>query len=184
MRSASLTAFVDELEKIAAGPRVIYDPEMRTGAQYWPPSFVDRVEAARPDIGVKAMVGKKHGALVGPHPSQFSHHPEGAQAYKALRRHEMTHWMRDRRGLFGGVGKPGLRNVLRTAREEGAAYLSQRKALRNAPQIRRQSLVRLPKDFLTSMRAAYPAGVGKAVMGGTLGKVVRPIAGLAKRFVR
>jgi hypothetical protein len=162
-----LAAFVDELEKIAAGPARIVDEQLPPGtAQYWQPHKVDAVDAAHPQIGLKRHVGKRHGALLsGPSP-QFPSFEENA-ASRGLRRHELTHWLRDRKGKMTGVGKPGFGNVLRTAREEAVAYGGELKSLRRAgaPHMQPLSVMTIPKRFLGSMKAAYPKGILRAALG-------------------
>jgi hypothetical protein len=170
MNRVMLLAFSDELEKISAGPALVYDPQAEqsgSAAAYWPPKKVDQVDTIHPQLGLKKYVGKKHGLIVTTHPSQYAYHPEGKAAYRALRRHEMTHWARDKKGKMKGIGEGGLGNVLRTAREEVVAYGSQDKALRRGGAglgTRVKAVLRTPKLFLGSMRTAYPKGVLRAAL--------------------
>lgn len=173
----SFGAFSDELEKIAAGPRVFHDPTLLTHAglagKYIAPEVI---HSADPRAAMVRSAVAAHGKPIKPGQGFLAMapleqirssiaKPERTQAvYNATRRHEMTHWLRGKRGLMRGLGEPGLMNVARTAREELAAQLSGLKArgMKEVPLI--DKLKSLWVGVPGSVRAAYPQGVMKAVL--------------------
>ena len=98
MPPAVFVSFVDEMEKIAAGPKIITDYDLP------------------PDIEGVFMPKTKTVHVSG-------YLPPWRQ--KLVRRHELTHWLRDKRGKgLGPVTGKGLLHKLRHFREEFAAERS------------------------------------------------------------
>lgn len=98
---------------------------------------------------------------------------------KNTRRHELTHYLRGKAGKMEGVGQPGLRNVLRTGREELIAYTKGVDAFdKMGPQYVSQAAKGVIPGAVASVREAYPQGVAHAALGGTL----KPVRDLAQRF--
>lgn len=100
----------------------------------------------------------------------------GEDLRNVTRRHELIHYMRARKGLMDGAGKPGIRNVLRTLREETAAGLGAAIRAKN-PVIRALSIPSAlgGAGVSTSNAYAHTGGVGKALLGGSIGKVLRAL---------
>ncbi len=98
---------------------------------------------------------------------------------KNTRRHELTHYLRGKAGKMEGVGQPGIRNVLRTGREELIAYTKGVDAFdKMGPQYVSQAAKGVIPGAVASVREAYPQGVAHAALGGTL----KPVRDLAQRF--
>jgi hypothetical protein len=178
----SFSAFSDELVKIAAGPVIRDTPTLlsqygRVGHYYTPENMELPGNAElKSQVGAKANKGV---VLMAPR-SEIAAvpgvNPEGAnRIYRSYRRHELTHWKRGQMGKLEGVGQPGIRNVLRTAREEIAANAQGAKSLLRsgvpAGAIGRNAAL----TFAGSMRGAYPGGIGKAMLGGTISRIGRAL---------
>jgi hypothetical protein len=101
--------------------------------------------------------------------------------YRATRRHEIAHWSRARKGKMKGYGEPGLRNVLRSAREEMIAYGSMGKRL--PEEMERNWAKEFFPATAASVQQAYAptGGVKKAILGGSLSKPARIARKLLKR---
>lgn len=183
-----LTFFALELlEKTAAGPLIIDvdDPRLlNTAALNLDPKtffstadtaskaqvrqlFPEAVEALEKGRGVILLPSKANLAQ-----SPFLDAEEADAAYKQLRRHEMTHWMRSRKGKDLSVS-PGIRGVLKNAREELAAAVSQTKIKGVPPEITRTLQTSVIPATLTSVKANYAnrGGPLKAMTQGSLKKV-------------
>lgn len=101
-------------------------------------------------------------------------------------RHELTHAMRERAGHMEGVGQPGLRNVLKTIREEAIANfegirgLERMKAPQTAPALYQNAVKAVVPTMVGSVAGSYArqGGVGRAAFSGTL----KPLLGIAERL--
>lgn len=89
---------------------------------------------------------------------------------RAKLRHELTHALRDRAGKMERYGKPGVRGVLTTMREEALAYGKELGSLDKHPQLQTQVAQGTGPNFFTSLRAAHApqGGVRKALLSGSL----------------
>tara|TARA_B100000131_G_scaffold132800_1_gene129389 strand:- start:5229 stop:5801 length:573 start_codon:yes stop_codon:yes gene_type:complete len=189
MNKLLASAFVDEMEKLAAGPLIVHmsdpsSPGKHVKASTFlnnPPERLRQIMAEVPAVRKAAEKGQSVLFLPSPEGLSKLYGPAGGQAaYNTMRRHEMTHWLRDRRGKMKGVGEPGLRNVLRSAREEMAAHLSQTRT-RGLTGVQREALGKLVgPGTIGSVKAnyAYMGGARKAALGGTASKILKAL----KRF--
>ena len=172
MNPRTLSAFSDELEKIAAGPKIFHDPsllQLGLVGKYIPPSEIhstkpqaeylrNTIPGIKPGQGLLAMTPREtiRASIA---------KPERANAaYNITRRHEMTHWLRERRGKMKGIGQPGLMNVGRTIREELAGHLSGIRARGTAGVPFRDKAMSVLVGVPASLKAAYPRGVLRAVL--------------------
>ena len=184
------TSFLDELEKIAAGPFIIEVDDPSIGGRFIPrDSFMELMEA-RPEIRAtyqeefpEILKSKKDVVFV---PSKKALSEAGIPdknidpMYRAYRRHELAHWSRARKGKMKGYGEPGLRNVLRSVREEVVGYGSMGKHL---PKDMERDLAKkfLPITTASVQQAYAPkGGVKKAILGGSLSKPAR----IARKLLR
>ena len=188
----AVTSFWGELEKIAAGPFMIEvdDPSLLSGhalnvtaesflknpndthrviIKHWPQAL----EAAKKGRGVVLVPSIKNLEQM---PGMD---PESARAnYKQLRRHELTHWMRKRKGYGGIESAPGLRNVLKNTREEWAAHVSQAVGTRGISDAHRKQIASAAWPGTMSAVAgnyAHMGGVRKAALGGNFGRALRAL---------
>lgn len=194
MNSIALSTMRDELLKIASDIKVHHDPvgTMRqTGfvGKYFSPARV----AEEPVLqGISG--GKKH-VLALPAREDFTDllknrpdfvgDPEGLRtasdaAYKSSRKHELTHYLRGKKGKMDRYGKPGVRGVLTTGREEVAAHLQGLKPYKRSEKMMSQASQGVIPGVVGSVQSAYPQGIRKALLGGTLGKAL----GLGGRLLR
>lgn len=185
----AMIAFVDEVEKIALDIRLHTDPvgsALRTeliGAYFNPE------EVKSNPVRMALAKGRPHLIAMAPHEDiksllkmnpTYANTPEAGmdliakRMHHALQRHELTHYMRGKLGKTKGVGKPGVMNVLRSLREETAGFLSGGKALAKTPTLQKRYFQVMFPSIAESVRKDYAAtgGVRKAIMGGTLGKVL------------
>lgn len=192
-----LAACIDELEKIAAGPKIIHHDLRIPGQESKGPAggFIPRGEYDRMQQGTHAIKnmpkvkGLKPGQdVVSLPPSKVmraelrkkmgSDVPKSISndLYKMTRRHELTHWLRNKRGKMPldaeGRLKPGLRNVARTAREEAVANVAMLKGAKNKT-MRRLTAATIPINVVNSVRGAYSdqGGVLRNAAGGTLKRI-------------
>jgi hypothetical protein len=190
--STSLPSFLDELEKIALSIRRAELPGMgHVMGMYLNPARIQENAA----IAAPLARGRTHLLLEKPMGElrqmmggmrDFAGKPElieqAAQAArKSMARHELTHYLRDRAGHMAGVGQPGLRNVLRTAREEAIAYGNGLKPFEKmGPQYLGQAAAGIPAGIVSSVRQAYAntGGAARAALGGTL----KPLLPWAQRL--
>tara|TARA_Y100000034_G_C6905241_1_gene419815 strand:+ start:2302 stop:2880 length:579 start_codon:yes stop_codon:yes gene_type:complete len=182
-------SFVNELRKIAAGPLVIDvdDISLLNGRAVHvlpdgilsPKSqahhiirnkFPQAIAAAEQGKSVILLPSKKNLAsspYVGPDAADA--------AYNQLRRHEMTHWLRWKKGKKGMEISPGVRGVVRNAREEFAASVSQVKTRGLHPAQQKLMASQVIPSTVASVKGnyAHQGGVKKALMGGKAGKALR-----------
>ena len=173
----------DELEKIALNVQLIHEPGLLSTHGLAGKHVTNKTIMAE-NPGLAKTVNLKPGrdalfmapksefrAMVGQH---------GDEAYKATRRHELTHYMRGKRGKMARVGTPGLRGLGTTAREELIAHVSALKG-RSIPV--QQGLARgIAPGTLASMRSAYPGQkLRNVAMGGKAGNLLRRVGRLFKR---
>lgn len=188
MDAQVLTFFALELlEKTAAGPLIIDvdDPRLLStnAVNLDPKSFLSTADSPAKTLikqqypeAVEALKAGR-GVIMLPSKANLAQNPfldaETADAtYKQLRRHEMTHWMRGRKGKDLSTS-PGIRGVLRNAREELAATASQTKIKGVSPAITRTLQANMVPAALASVKSnyAHQGGPLKAMAQGSLKKV-------------
>ena len=173
-----------ELEKIALGITTREVPREHMGGAYGRMMPADQVNVhARALYGVKpgqALMGvapaaEQIGQLPGAHflPEEMQK-SLGEDLNRHVRRHELIHYLRGRQGKLEGAVQPGIRNVLRTGREELAASFGAARRMKS-PELKALALAGVPGEALSSVMHNYApvGGVGKALLGGTLGKALR-----------
>jgi len=185
LKETTLTAFCDELEKIAlsikqvdqpgmlslhglAGKHVTHDTIMREN-----PAFAKQLGVSSTGKDVIFMAPKQEfAAAYGSH---------GDEARRAIKRHELTHYMRGKRGKMARLGKPGLRGLGVTAREELAAHLVP--ALRTkSPEIQKALAKGVLPGTLQSVRTAYPGQrLRDVAMGGKAGALLKRVGKFFRR---
>lgn len=197
-----IQAFSDELQKLALDLRVLDHPGLPVGgaafdrrpsnpraAQYHPQ--VQEMAAGKNHlVALQPTADIRQGfeGVASPFTSAQKDLLADAQ-YKSNRRHELTHYIRGKAGKMEGVGQPGFRNLLRTAREEGAAYKEGVKPFRKViesgafsptemRQLEANTGAHAGKGFVSSVRHAYPEGLRRAALGGTL----KPLLPLAEKL--
>lgn len=105
---------------------------------------------------------------------------------RSTMRHELTHAMRERAGKMEGFGKPGLRNVLRSYREEGIASMEGLRALENLkahqtnPELVAQIATGTLPGIQTSVQHAYKPHGG--ILRGALSGSLKPLLPIAERL--
>lgn len=195
--SAQLGAFHDELLKIALDVKVIDIPGLPHGGIHKKLDSTTPPEVHALAKGRKELIGLRprpeiRSALDAEVGTALSNSQKGLLSdatYQSMRRHELTHYMRGRKGKLEGIGKPGLRNLARTAREEGIAYHQGLKPVRKAlesgafePALKKRleagTGAALGQNFMHSMNHAYPAGLRRAALSGTL----KPLLPLAEKL--
>jgi hypothetical protein len=99
-------------------------------------------------------------------------------AHEGARRHELTHYLRDKAGKLPPTDKPGFRNTLRLLREEGIAHFEGLKPVEKlGPDYLRRASANVVPGTLASTRSAY-GPIRRAMMSGTL----KPLLPLAERL--
>lgn len=157
------SAFSDELTKIAVGPAIARDPTAEADVGLYIPrrakQLIEKAVSGAPEP-FTAKARAKGIVALGMNQVPGVSEDVSAQLGRAARTHELTHYLRDQKGLLAGYGEPGLANVGRTAREEWAAYT--RPLKRMSPSAARHYLPRLGPQFVGSVQRAYPGGVIRA----------------------
>lgn len=189
-----LGSFTDELAKIALDVGVHHEPRgtlAQTGfiGKWFPPETVEKnpilQQVGKGKPHVLALPQKEDFKDLLRSRPDFVGNPEKLEeaaqaAYKSSRRHELTHYLRSKKGKMARYGKPGVRGVLTTGREELAAYVQGAKPFKKvSPKAHQEVIAGIPSGVVGSVRTAYPEGVGKALMGGRLGSALQ----VAKRAV-
>ena len=87
----------------------------------------------------------------------------GAAADRSIKRHELTHWLRFKKGKMKHVGKPTIRGVATTVREEFAAHRGQMSRLPKTVPWHRKVLG-IVAGTKASTQAAYPKGILKTLL--------------------
>jgi len=85
----------------------------------------------------------------------------GKDLARSLKRHELTHYIRSQKGKLDHIGKPSIKGVLHSVREEVAAYRGQTSRL-NVP--RTAKLKGTAVGVIGSVKALYPKGVLKTII--------------------
>jgi hypothetical protein len=155
-------------EKTAAGP-VIYkmtwpdvtrNPEM---AGYYIPK--KRI-AQNPDVAKKldpSLKSLKKGIFV-QKPEEYFENTRfltPKQQTKIIKDHELTHYLRDRKGKMNRLGDRGILGVVSTMREELIAYKRSIKGLKIPLKNKVKGIL---GGTLESTRLLYPQGILKAIM--------------------
>lgn len=181
------SAFFAELEKIAAPHLLEYDynpvehgpspfAKYMTQQQFQQSSGHPIIRAATEKRQVPA--GKP--IVLMPSKESVGRHFDSTTAkdiWHHLLRHENTHYLRDKAGKMEGVGKPGLRNVMRSAREEGIAYAegAASKHLSDIAKTRAKRGIGIGVASSVAHTYAPLGGPRKAVLGGRLGAGLRAL---------
>ena len=178
----------DELVKISTELKVHHAPVGALAQHGFVGKYFDPEAVKSTPVLQQAAQGKKH-LLVLPQKADFRTLLEGRRdyigkpelveragnaAYQSSRRHELTHYLRQKKGKMARYGKPGVRGLLSTGREEAIAYS---KGLSPLKRISEKSYVEGMKGVIPgtigSVRQAYPQGLRAAAMGGRLGGLIR-----------
>lgn len=196
LKRAQVEAMRDELEKLGAGPDIIHVPGMQQAGLSG--SFLSRrkmrrfykqdpgrmakelgmTELPKKDVvflskekEIRKVLGK---SVRGKSTPAAVIRERAKEIYRSTRAHELTHWLRAKRGKFKRMGKPGVRGVLSTGREELAAHVRALKRL--PPALKAELAVSVPSGVMFSTRHAYPGkSLRKALMGGQAGKLIRRV---------
>ena len=178
-------ALFDEMEKIALGVKQMHQPGLLTfqglaGKYVTNDTIMKQNPAFAKKLGLSA--GGKDALFMAPKQefaSAYGQH--GDATYRAIKQHELTHYLRGKKGKMIRYGKPGLRGLGTTAREELAAHLTAAGRAKS-PQIQ-QALARgVVPGTVQSVRAAYPRQrLRDVAMGGSLGKAVGRVRKLFRR---
>jgi hypothetical protein len=89
---------------------------------------------------------------------------KGPEIERVLKRHELVHYMRHKRGqLPDDLGKPGIKGVATVFREEIAAH---RASIKRAPKTVPTSakVMSVVKGTMASAKEIYPQGILKAIL--------------------
>jgi hypothetical protein len=175
--STRLSAFFDELSKVAVSVQEISEPGLLTThglAGKWVPHA--KVIEENPALAKKVGLRTGRDALFMAPREEFlrAYGPQGGEAYKAVKRHELTHYLRGKRGKMERVGTPGLRGLGATAREELIAHFE---AMRGrSPGVQKALAQSFVPGVVGSVRHAYQnRPLRQVAMGGTLGRVARAL---------
>jgi hypothetical protein len=194
MQKISLDAFWEEVEKLSYGPQIVEHPFMGTPGMPVAAQLPGRLSETRnPALGLTP--GRD--AILLPTKEKLLEISGGNSDFadmnrKSMRRHELKHWMNDSTGRFPRSRGQGVRGVLSSLADEATAYASGSRPYLRAmvnktlpDNVRHAAAVTLGgqwgQDLPFSMRNIYPEGVGKALMGGTLGRAVGRIRKLVGR---
>lgn len=179
IRETSVVAFWSELEKIAAGPLVYHEPGLYKNNGL-PGKWVSHADLWKENPALARQVGSdpnvvKDVVFLAPKSEFVEMHGErGEEAYKAVRRHEMAHWMRAKRGNMSRMGKPGIRGVGSTLREELVGHVSALKG--RSPEVTQALAQGIIPGAVRSTQAAYRGTtLRKAALGGSFGKALRAV---------
>jgi hypothetical protein len=170
-----LTGFYNELEKIAISVQVVHEPGLLSehglaGKHVTHEKLMAENPALAKKLGIKP--GKDVLFMAPQAEYERLYGPQGREGYRAVKRHELTHYMRGKRGKMKRVGTPGLRGLGATAREELVAHIS---AMRGRSDPAQLALAKgLVPGVVGSVRHAYQGQpLRQVAMGGTLGRVGR-----------
>jgi hypothetical protein len=184
--SIMLGAFQDELEKIAITRPDLMEspPELKGNARYLSSTLADsRGMAHTPGRDVIQLPpADYYNSSMTPRLADLEN--------RVLKRHEMIHWNNRQKGRFLRAGTPGVRGVLHTIGDEATAYIGGAKKYFRAmdhlegPELMRAAMhagTTLAGGVPGSLRTSYPQGVGKALLGGTIGRTIGRIRKLVGR---
>ena len=169
-------AFFDEMEKIALGIKLVHEPGALSSGlagKYVTNGTVMRESPALAKKFGVSGTGKDLLLIAPKHEFQRAYPGFGDDAYRTIKQHELVHYMRAKKGKLARVGKPGIRGLASTAREELIAHAYP--ALRTKSPLTQQALARgIIPGTIASVRSAYPGQSLKSVAaGGTLGRIAR-----------
>jgi hypothetical protein len=156
MSPTTLMAFDDELQKIAAGPKIVHDRTLEALGVSGLFVSADKLATTKKMKWLRKTTGTKPGQdLIMLVPAKKGS-GYSKSMYAAVKEHELTHMRRNKEGKLKGYGKPGLANIVRTFREEAIAYYGGLKA--------KGELKALPVKVL-SLLAGPPASTWLAYFG-------------------
>lgn len=188
MHTTQLRAFAQEVEKLAIDVRRVAVPGLgNVHGMYVQPHLVasspqaQALAAGKPKLLVERPLGE-YRQMVASTRDYMGASPESidraAGALRdSIRRHELTHYLRDKAGKLPPTGPQhaGLRNVLRLAREEGIAHLEGVTPLAKvSPRLGTQAAAGVVPGVVASVRHAY-GPIRRAMLSGTL-KPMLPLA--------
>jgi hypothetical protein len=183
------TSFFAELEKIAGPHLVEYDWDPAMGgpmAGYVKKDDIGYARAAYPHfeqaIEKRPLPAGKSSVVMMPSRESLSRHFSNPKdMWHEMLRHENTHYLRDKAGKMDGMGQPGLRNVLRTIREEAIAYGKGGTSRHLSEAMKQKALQAAGANTVFSVRSAYApiGGPAKGALAGRLGSALR-----AMRFIK
>jgi hypothetical protein len=162
MSYPSMRDELEKLTKIAAGPEIIHRRFVKKdrGSAFFDP-IKNRIELPYPS---KAIPDAWRTHMVASMTAPRYAKEIQRDAYRSSRRHELTHWLRHKRGKLPTNPQVGLRGVGRTAMEEAIAYRQGLKRLKTWPG-RLGAAAGIPGGIISSIRHVYPQGVVKALLG-------------------
>lgn len=182
------SAFFAELEKIATPYLLEYD---YNPAEHGPSPFARYMtrehlqqNAAHPLIlsatEKRPVPASKSSVVLMPSKESLGRYFDNTTAkdvWHSMLRHENTHYLRDKAGKMEGLGKPGLRNIMRTAREEAIAYAEGAGSRHLSDAAKARSIQAIGPNTSHSIHAAYAptGGVRKAALGGRFGDALRKL---------
>ena len=181
-----LSAFTDEVIKVAGLQKAAIDlrrkvvPDMPPGidAAYIPAKRVaaqpraQELAGGRSKLIVERPLEEWRAMMVAKMPNHAGNTElidRSAKAYQqSLRRHELTHYLRDKAGKLPDLDKPGFRNTLKLLREEGIANLQGIKPFAKfGPKVEFEAAQGVIPVAVQSTRAAY-GPLRRAMLSGTL----------------
>jgi hypothetical protein len=181
-------AFFSELEKIAAPHLLEYD---YNPVEHGPSPFAKHMtqqqfqqNANHPLILAatekRQVPAGKSSIVLMPSKESMGRHFDSTTTkdlWHNLLRHENTHYLRNKAGKMEGLGKPGLRNVLRSAREEGIAYAEGAGSKHLSDIAKTRATYGIGSGVASSLAQAYAplGGPRKAALGGRLGAGLRAL---------
>lgn len=182
------SAFFTELEKIA-GPHLLeydYDPALHGPSPFARYMNQQQFQQAADHPLVRAATEKrpipagKSSVVLMPTRESMGRHFDSTTTndlWHSMLRHENTHYLRDKAGKMEALGKPGLRNVLRSAREEALAYAEGASSKHLSDAAKTKSIHGIGPSTAFSVTHAYApsGGVRKAALGGRLGAGLRAL---------
>lgn len=146
-------------EKISVGPYILEDVNLKNFTYISPKILKTQ---AKMSLGIKKELAtmpskwKTEGIITRPLKGTF-----GKEHERNLMRHELTHYIRSKKGKTKGVGESGLKNVLRTIREEAIAYKKGFDAFKYRSID--EKLLPIVRGIIGSTKAAYPKGILRAI---------------------
>tara|TARA_Y100000034_G_C6905241_1_gene419816 strand:+ start:2923 stop:3489 length:567 start_codon:yes stop_codon:yes gene_type:complete len=184
MHAVLIKAFMEEMEKVSAGPHMIEADDVFQGL-YMRRGDFDRQMQEKPQV--RAILQRNHPQIFSNTKKDVVFTPSRAAlrrmgipeenieaTWKGARRHELAHWMRNRRGKMGEYGKPGLLNKLRTFREEAVAWKAT-PPTRGGDFQRKMVKAHWPEFAVQSTQAAYPNSPKITSVGGKAIKALRAV---------
>lgn len=172
-KEAMFLSFYDEVEKIALSIQRVHVPGML--AQGVAGKHVKRETLMAENPALAKQFGVKTGKdilFIAPESDYTkAFGARGKAGYKAITQHELTHYLRGKRGKMKRFGTQGLRGLGATAREELIAHLAPVVRARD-PGVQKALSAGVLPGVVASVRHAYKGQpLRQVALGGTLGRV-------------